>query len=203
MSTSAPGATLVDYLAQVPDFRRKQGLRFPLPSLLVMIILAVMSGHYAYREIARFLKANQRSLVRHLGLQRDEMPSHVTIRTVLMGVDFHQVNKAFSRWASDQFQLSPGDWLAVDAKAIASTVAAYDSAQQDFVSLVSAFSHQQGLVVASARYQNKHTSEVAVTEELIVRRVERLGLRGVTFTLDALHCKKRRSSASSTAATTT
>ena len=76
--SKAPALTLLDYLGEVPDFRRKEGRRYPLPTLLVMIIMAIMSGRYGYREIARFLKANREQLVKALDLKRTQMPSHVT-----------------------------------------------------------------------------------------------------------------------------
>ena len=182
--------TLVDYLAQVPDFRRREGKRYPLPALLVMITMAIMSGHYGYREIARFLKANRDELAAQLSLKRKQMPSHVTIRTVLMHLDFEALNEAFAQWAQTHLHVDAGDWVSVDAKAIRSTVTDYDKAYQDFVCLVSAFAQEQGTVLAMARYHNKDTSEVIVTRELIAALVEALDLEGVVFTLDALHCKK-------------
>ena len=124
--------TLVEYLAQVPDFRRREGRRYPLPTLLVMIIRAILSGQYGYREIARFLKANRDELVAHLGLKRKRMPSHVTIRTVLMKLDFEALNEAFQHWAQTHLQVASGDWVSVDAKAIGSTATDYDNAYQDF-----------------------------------------------------------------------
>ena len=182
--------TLVDQLANVPDFRRREGRRYPLPALLIMIILAIMSGRYGYREIARFLQTNQKELVKRLGLKRKQMPSHVTIRTVLMGVDFDALNAAFRAWVQTHVQLDRGDWIALDAKAIRSTVSDYDSSYQDFVSFVSAFAHHQGIVLGSERYQNKQTSEQAITDALIPQLIDALGLQGVVFTLDAYHCKK-------------
>jgi hypothetical protein len=182
--------TLVEYLAQVPDFRRAEGRRYPLPTLLVMITMAIMSGRYGYRQIARFLKTNQRQLVDQLGLEREQMPSHVTVRTVLMHLDFEALNDAFRAWASDRLRLAPGDWVALDGKAIRSTVTDYDNAYQDFVCFVSAFAQQQGLVLGTERYHSKATSEITVTQDLIETLVETLGLEGIVFTLDALHCKK-------------
>ncbi len=145
---------------------------------------------YGYREIARFLKANRDELVAHLGLKRKRMPSHVTIRTVLMKLDFEALNEAFQHWAQTHLQVASGDWVSVDAKAIGSTVTDYDNAYQDFVSLVSAFAQEQGTVLAMARYHNKDTSEVPLTRTLITAMVEALDLEDVVFTLDALHCKK-------------
>ncbi len=181
---------LIDYLAEVPDFRRAEGKRYPLPSLLVMIIMAIMSRCYGYREIARFLKANQSALIEQFQLKRKQMPSHVTIRTVLMNLDFKSLNAVFRQWVINCHPLKPDDWVAIDAKALGSTISDYDNAYQNFVSFVSAFAQQENLVVAVQRFQNKESSEIEVARDLIGVLTEVLGLKGVTFTLDALHCQK-------------
>jgi hypothetical protein len=190
---STTPSTLLDYLAEVPDFRRKEGKRYPLPSLLLMIIMAIMSGHNGYREIARFLGANADRLRAHLGLKRAAMPSHVTIRTVLQGLDFHKLNEAFAAWAAAHLDVAPGSFLAVDAKAVRSTVSDYENAYQDFVAIVSAFSQHEGTVVAMKSYPNKAESEIVVARDLIETLSAALGLRGVIWTMDALHCKKNAS----------
>ena len=188
--SKAPNPTLLDYLAKVPDFRRKEGRRYPLPTLLVMIIMAIMSGRYGYREIARFLAGNQKQLVDTLALKRTQMPSHVTIRTVMMALDFEALNTAFEAWVVTHVDQKSELWIAVDAKSIRSTVVNYDSSYQDFVCLVSAFTHKQGLVLGQKNYGNKKRSEVHVAQELIPQLIEALGLKNAVFTLDALHCKK-------------
>lgn len=188
--SEAPDLTLLDYLAKVPDFRRKEGRRYPLPTLLVMIVMAIMSGRYGYREIARFLAGNQQQLVDALDLKRKQMPSHVTIRTVMMALDFEALNSAFEAWVVTHVDQTSGLWIAVDAKSIRSTVVNYNSSYQDFVCLVSAFTHKQGLVLAQKSYNNKKRSEEHVTQELIPQLIEALGLKNAVFTLDALHCKK-------------
>jgi hypothetical protein len=49
---------LIEHLQQIPDFRRKQGLRYPLLAVLLITIMSIMSGRCRYREIAAFAKAN-------------------------------------------------------------------------------------------------------------------------------------------------
>lgn len=49
---------LEEYLSSIHDFRRAQGLRFALPKILLMIILGIMNGYSAYRELASFIKGN-------------------------------------------------------------------------------------------------------------------------------------------------
>ena len=57
---------------------------------------------------------------------------------------------------------------------------------QNFVSLVSLFSSKREQVLHVERLENKKNYEGKTVEELF----EILDLKGVIFTLDALHCKK-------------
>ncbi len=193
-SESGSSRTLYDHLATVPDFRRGQGMRYPLPVLLVMMIMSIMSRSYGYREMARFMRGNKDALIEHLKLERDAMPSHVTIRTVMMNLDFDALNTAFRNWVTDCDHFASLDTIAIDAKALRSTVTEYDNAAQDFVCFVSAYAQQNGAVVALRSYQNKGDSEITVSRELIKTLTEVLQLQDVTFTLDALHCQKKQSS---------
>ncbi len=52
--------------------------------------------------------------------------------------------------------------------------------------IVSAYVHNSGQVLSVSKYENKKISEVAIVSEMI----DALGLQGVTFSMDALHCKK-------------
>ena len=64
----------------------------------------------------------------------------------------------------------------------------YDQSYQDFVSVVSAFSVAQGVVVGLETMRNQQTSEIKTVEVLL----EKLQLRGVCFSLDALHTQKKQ-----------
>jgi hypothetical protein len=60
------------------------------------------------------------------------------------------------------------------------TVTDYDSAEQNFINIVSFFTHQRGLVLGVKVMENKKTSEITTVRELL----EILNLRGFVFTLD-------------------
>ena len=57
------------------------------------------------------------------------------------------------------------------------------------MSLVSVYSSKQGVVLASQQFEAKHNSELKVVQTML----ETLGLEGVVFTMDALHCQKNYS----------
>lgn len=191
--------SLVDYLQTVPDFRSDLGKRYQLDHILLMIIFGMMSGRYGYRELGTFVKANRSEFVKLLGLKRDAVPSHVTIRTVLQGIDFSALNVSFSQWASRHLKIDRDDLFSIDGKALASTITDYAGAKQDFICFLSLFSQRQGAVLSLSRYHNGHTSEIPTLQEMITA----LDLTGVSFSLDALHCQKKQSQPSSIPATTT
>jgi hypothetical protein len=158
---------LIEHLCQIKDFRREQGRRFQLPQVLLIIIMAIMSGRFGYREIESFAKANRRDLVNKLGLKKSRIPSHVTIREVIMHVDFDSLNEAFTNWAMGYVAIEKHDWLSVDGKSIKSTVENYDSSYQNFISMVSVFSQKRGQVIKTATFENKKGSEIPVVQELL------------------------------------
>jgi hypothetical protein len=178
---------LIECLSQIPDFRRKEGLRYPLIIILVITIMSIISGRNRYREIAQFAKANQKELIKFFKLKRKKLPSHVTIREVIRGINFDDVMTAFSKWAMQYVRIEKGEWFAIDGKALGSTVSDYDNSYQNFVSLVSVFSHKKGQVISASKLENKKSNEILTVQELI----EILDIKGVIFTLDALHCQKK------------
>jgi hypothetical protein len=81
-----------------------------------------------------------------------------------------------------------GDTKSTDGKAIGSTTKNTHTAYQHFVSLVSVFSSSRGLILHCGKIENKKESEIPKVQELI----KALDVKGEIFTLDALHCQKKR-----------
>lgn len=181
------GVSLLACLREVPDFRRAQGRRYPLAETLCMVVMSIMSGYCAYREIGRFIRHNQRELVACLELSRRQLPSHVTIRQLLLNLDFNALAVAFRRWAGGQGQAYERR-LSIDGKSLKSTVSEHDNEKQNFVVLVSAFCQQTGLIEEVERFENGKQSEIASVRDLLGR----LQQRGLLLTLDALHCQKKQ-----------
>jgi hypothetical protein len=192
--------TLIESLQTIPDFRRKQGQRYPLIAVLLITMMSIMSGRYRYREIAAFAKANRKGFLPFFHLKkRKRLPSHVTFREILKGVHFDDVLVAFNAWAAQYVTIDAEEWFAMDGKALASTVADDETAYQNFVSLVSVFSHTRGQILKIATFENQKSSEIPTVREFI----DALDLENVVITLDALHCQKKPSPPSSRVAITT
>lgn len=179
--------SLIDYLKQIPDFRRTAGLRHPQWLILLLIIMSIMSGKYGYRGIGRFIERHRRALIEQLSLPKARVPSYSTIRRSMIGLNYKEIEEKFNQWASQYGNLAESEWVSIDGKALKNTVTDYDQAEQNFINVVSAFSHQRGIVLGVKVIENKKTSEIKAVQELL----SRLDLEGVVFTLDALHCQKK------------
>lgn len=179
--------SLIDYLKQIPDFRHPEGCRHPLWLVLLIVIMGVISGDWGYRALGRFVERHRRELIKLLSIPQARVPSYSTIRRVIMGLDYEELEKAFNQWASQYGQIPSHEWLSIDGKGLKNTVTDYAQSEQNFINVVSAFSHQRGIVLGVKVMENKQTSEITTVRELL----EILDLTGVVFTLDALHCQKK------------
>ena len=181
--------SLIDYLKEIPDCRQASGRRHPLWLVLLLIIMGIMSGYWGYRQLGKFIERHRRELISTLKIPKARVPSYSTIRRVMKDLDYGEVEKAFNKWIQENANISDSELVAIDGKGLRNTVSDYDTPEQNFVSCVSAFSHQKGLVLGVKVMNNKQESEINVVRELL----EVLGLKGVVFTLDALHCQKKPS----------
>ncbi len=179
---------LLEYLAKIEDPRRLQGQRHELKLILVITLMSIMSGYIGYRAIGDFMKRNKRDLLDSLKPRKGKLPSFDIVRQVLMHIDFKEVSKQFHQWAKQYITISKNEWISIDGKAIGGTVTHAHSIDQDFISLVSLYCSKQKMILGNAEVSNSKDSEIPVVKQMI----EALDLEGVTFSLDALHCQKKR-----------
>jgi hypothetical protein len=177
--------TIQEMLSLVAEPRSAHGLRHQLPDVLIMCLMAIMSGHYGYRAIGRFLKNNRKEFQQTFMLLHG-VPTYVTVRSVLQRIDFESFASAFNQWASQYVPMCKKDTKAIDGKAIGSTAVDCHSAYQNFVSLVSVFACQRGIVLSCGKIENNKESEIPKVRQLIAA----LDVKGELFTVDALHCQK-------------
>jgi hypothetical protein len=111
---------------------------------------------------------------------------------LLNQIDFHAVATVLSTWAQATGLLQAGDPCAVDGKGLKTTVTDPDTAQQNFVNVVSMFQFQPGVVVAQAVFDNGQESEI----NGVYKRLEQLQGAGVSVSLDALHAQNKQWSSS-------
>lgn len=151
--------------------------------------MSIISNYIGYRAIGDFMKRNEQDLLSILKPKKGKLPSFDVIRQVLIHIDFKTINQQFYNWAKQYVSVSKKLVDKYRWQSNRGTVANVSSIDQNFVGLVSLYCTKKKLVIGNAQVINSKKSEISVVQQLI----EALNLTGVTFTLDALHCKKNGS----------
>lgn len=180
--------SLITELKNVEDFRSGHGRRHQLWFVLLLMIVGGACGYWGYRPAAEFAERYGIEVCQFLSIKPPQkMPSYSTFRRVMLGLDYITFAQMFNRWASSYVEIQPGEWLSSDGKSIRGSVSHYNDSQQDFISLVSLFTHKSKQVVCALPMRNKKTGE----EQMLRQVLAAVELQGAVVTMDALHTKKR------------
>jgi len=94
---------LYSCLQTISDQRSRQGLRYPLASLLMMGVLAKLAGQDSSRAIAHWAKLRTQELSQLFHLKREKMPHYSTWSRVLgHGVEPGEVAEVVGRFFAKQ-----------------------------------------------------------------------------------------------------
>jgi hypothetical protein len=115
---------LPSYFKDIPDPRRAQGRRHPLPVVLAIAAGATLCGMDGYKAIAGWArdlgtKARERFGCR-IENRRRLVPSESIIRDVLVRVDPDALDRALQRWNADYGQSDQS--LAIDGKTMCNAI---------------------------------------------------------------------------------
>src|SRR4051794_932096 len=181
-----PFAGLLAALEQIPDPRRRQGQRYSLAPLLLFAVLAVLAGATSYRRIRLFIGVHRERLNAAFGAGfRRAPPAINTLRTLFHALDPAELEAAFRDHAEQlgNATAAPGRRvIALDGKTLRGSFDHLDD--RAAAQVLSAFAGEAALILAHQEIAGG--DEIAAAQALI----EQLGLRGVLFTADALHCQK-------------
>jgi hypothetical protein len=134
--------SLYDFFTQIDDFRRRQGRKHPLPSVLSLAAAAVLCGMRGYKDISIWVQSlGQKARSRFRCRKRNgvyEVPSVTVIRNVLIGADPAQLDRALNAWNAQYGQIDES--LAIDGKTMCNAID--DNGQQTHI--MSAIGHQSG-----------------------------------------------------------
>ena len=187
-----PFAGLLAALEQIPDPRRRQGRRYPLPHLLLFSVLAVLAGATSYRGILVFITVHRERLNAVFGTTLRRAPAVNTLRTLFQALDPAALEAAFRQHAREELSAAaspPGPRvIALDGKTLKRS---FDHLNDKAAAhVLSAFACEAALILAHQEVRGA-PEEIPAAQALI----EALGVRGVLFTADALHGQKKPSPA--------
>ena len=193
-----PFSNLLTALQDVADPRRAQGKRYPLPHLLMFTVLALLSGPRSYRGIITFMEQRRLHLNRHFGVDLKRAPAVNTLRTVLQSLDTDGLEDVFRGHAAAL--LAQAETAGKTAYGRTAGTAARPMIALLFKTLRGSFDHindrraaqtltafasRSAIVLAHTEIKDK-SNEIPAAQQMI----RDLGLSGVVFTADAMHCQK-------------
>ena len=175
---ATPVPALLTAFAQVPDPRRRQGRRYPLPFLLGALVLALLCNCDTLEAVGQWCAEHRALLAAHFPAQRFHTPTGSLYRRLLPRLSAAHLEAALAAWVRGSLQAEADEAVAWDGK----TVRGAGTADQAAPHLLSISTHTSGETLLQVRVDEK-TNEVPVARAVLPV----LPLAGRVVTADALH----------------
>lgn len=171
----------IKYFAELTDPRVERTKDHLLADIVFIAIAAVLCGAESWNEMEQYGKAKQSWLKTLLALPNG-IPSHDTFNRVFSALDPEQLEACFLAWVKEVAQLSQGEVVSIDGKAIRGSRQADNKA---IVHMVSAWASENSLVLGQRKVDGKSNEITAIPQLLRV-----LELSGTVVTIDAMGCQR-------------
>jgi len=174
--------SLVEALAQLPDPRDPRGVRHPLPAILALAALAMLTGAKSYTAIAQFGRDKGFALAAALGFRRGKTPTKSTLSVLFRALDVAAFEAVLSRWVASRLPEDAAEQhVCLDGK----TARGSKDGDAPGHHLVAAYAPAAGAVLAQVRVDAKTNEHKAALQLLGV-----LPIKGRIFTGDAMFCQR-------------
>jgi len=173
--------SLLDALAQVPDPRSRHGRRHPLPAILSLAVLAMLSGAKSYQAIAQFGRDKGFALAHALGFTRGKTPNKSTYSVLFRVLDVQAFEAALSRWITTRVPEDQEKLISLDGK----TARGSRDGDVPGQHLVAAYCAAAQAVLAQIRVDAKTNEHKAALKLLGI-----LPVKGNIITGDAMFCQR-------------
>lgn len=182
VALEAPGG-LLERLNDLPDPRKRRGIRHRQTSILAVAACACVAGARSFAAIAEWAADLSQDVLGRLGCRwhgekrRHIAPSEPTIRRTLQTIDADRFDQILGDWLADQCD---SEAVAVDGK----TLRGSGHGKGKPVHLMAALLHKEGVVIAQRAVEIK-SNEITAFQPLL----EPVDLRDKVVTADALHAQ--------------
>lgn len=113
-----PSLSLYEYFENIPDPRRPAGTRYPLASILALMVAATLSGRTSLRAIARWGKTLTPAQLIELGIRRQRAPCQTARHELLCRLPASEVEKALASWVNELACAQPSRQIVLDGKTL-------------------------------------------------------------------------------------
>ena len=159
---AAPSLLEVFHSPRLRDHRRAQGLRHPLPAILALTAVAMLTGITSRRGVVQFGNAYGRSFRKLLGCTRFHAPSEATLSRVFSWLDAVVFEELISQWIQARLGTRRFEHIALDGK----TARGSRTDELPGVHLLAAYASEVGATLAQLRVDAKTNEHKAALELL-------------------------------------
>lgn len=177
---SAP-LSLLEALAQIPDPRDRRGLRHPLPAILALAVLAMLTGCRGYEAIAQLGRDKGHALAHALGFRRGKTPCKSTLSELFRALDIDAFEAALACWVAARLPQDPELLISLDGKTLKGSRDGETPGQH----LVAADATQARAVLGQLRVDARTNEHKAALQLLGI-----LPLAGRVVRGDAMFCQR-------------
>ena len=179
-------ASLYARLETLTDKRHRQGLRYPLPLILVALVLGKLAGEDKPEGIAAWAQLRKDLFIQAFGLKQPNMPHANTYRRVLQTVVVvSELAAVVDGFLAELLAADPAEHYALDGKTLRGTRA---SGARQGLHLLAVYVPGRGLTLRQLEVGEK-TNEIPVAQQAL----KSLDLQGKIVTGDALHTQRETS----------
>jgi predicted transposase YbfD/YdcC len=172
---------LKSVFGQIEDHRSHINQLHNLIDILLIGIIAVISGAETWEQMVRFANSKEGFLKKFLELPNG-IPSKVTINRVFSAIDSEQFESCFIEWVNSISDLSKGQVIAIDGKTIRG---AKSHGKKSPIHMVSAWACENNLVLGQIKTNEKSNEITAIPNLLDI-----LDVSGNIVSIDAMGTQK-------------
>jgi predicted transposase YbfD/YdcC len=167
-------------LATITDPRGRQGLAYPLPSLLLLMIVGFLCGRVGLMSIFRLGRELPEPIMRSLGFQRNRRPCHSTLTETIRLLDPDELQRVLGALCVPTASAT-GRHIAIDGKTMCATKTETGSTTH----VVSAFCRDLSITMGIESSVGKG---MEIPDALAL--LEKIDLKGKVITGDAIFCQR-------------
>ena len=173
-------SSLWEVFSSIPDRRGIHGRRYPLASLLIIALTAMLCGRKTQAGICRWAKGLTLEELRHIGIRENRTPCPATWCMFFQSLDAHALECCLGEWVRDGRDSHLGH-IAVDGKCLRGSRDSNGKASY----LLSAFSEELKGVIGTVSVKEEGSELYALLELF-----NYIPLEGTTLTGDAAFTRK-------------
>jgi len=177
---SAKKRSLWEVFGEVPDPRSPLGRRYPLPAVLTLSSVAMLSGARSLYAIAQFGRDYGPALAKALGFAKGKTPCCTALYYLFQDLDSQRFERALRNWLNAR-RAEGWKAVAIDGK----TLRGSQGHLLPGVHLLAAYAPQTAAVLAQLPVEG-HTNE----HKVALRLLKVLPLKDTVVTGEAMFCQK-------------